>query len=492
LTSSSCLSRAENCISGGYLCRDAEVGRDEGSHGRPQNHERDRIPLTSSASGDGESRIDDEESQTGDEESQSGDEESQTDKLPHPEVRAFTDWFIESIRSPPSERLHVAHGEILPQWSKNMSYQSYATQLAKLCTRQKKVQDVLANLLKFTAGCIYEASRRLPTLRIEDNDIGVEDSSPRTTMFRLSKQMAFINRVVDSLRPHWGDQALDIYQLLGEFRSFVYRMLSVANSSLANTKTFKNFYKLSDAQQEEAAKLVVHKLYANPPDKRPSNPYNPVLTVSTLLQLRYLVYSIRSSQKADTSYRSKIITQALFPVNRRIVVAAASVDKPGTRAANESTKRRFIDTNSAVGISCNKRQLKESHLDGSDDPTDNALLVQEIQAQFQQQQPSTASLPSIVTALSIETPRTSYNGDAGPSTNMQTTNLATMDWNITNPQTTNLGNITDQQTTNLENITDQQITNLATMGWNITDRQTTNLQTTNLANIGTGWNVNNS
>ena len=137
---------------------------------------------------------------------------------------AFADWFIESIRSPPKEP-DVVHSEVLPQWSqkKAMSYQSYATQLANLSSQTKKYQIMLANILEFTAGSIYEAAPRLPTVHIEDNDIGVEDSSSRTTMFRLSNKMAFINQVVGSLMPHWGDKALDIYQLLGEFRSFVYR-----------------------------------------------------------------------------------------------------------------------------------------------------------------------------------------------------------------------------------------------------------------------------
>jgi hypothetical protein len=238
LTSSSCLSRAEHCISKGYLSRDAEIGCSERSHGRTQSHERDRStqqeeseapvsPSTSSASEDEDSQAD---RLPGPEVETSADEGSQTDELPHPEAKTFADWFIESIHSPPIEYLHSADSESLPEWrqKKSGTYQSYATQLANLSNRQKKAQNLTANLLEFTAGCIYEAAPRLPTVRIEDNDVGVEDSSSRSTMFRLSKKMAFINQVIDSLRPHWGDQALEIYQLLGEFRNFVYRMLSVA------------------------------------------------------------------------------------------------------------------------------------------------------------------------------------------------------------------------------------------------------------------------
>jgi hypothetical protein len=230
LTSSSCLSKAEHCISEGCLSRDAEVGGGERSHDRTQNRERDRSteqeesetsasPLTSSASEDEESHADKLPDPMVEASADGG---SQTDKLPHPEVKTFVDWFIESIHSPPIEYLHVTHNENLPRWSQkeSKSYQFYATQLANLSNRQKKVQNLLANLLEFTAGCIYEAAPRLPAIRIEDNDIGVEDSSSRSTMFRLGKKMAFINQVVDSLWPCWGDQALDIYQLLGEFPKF--------------------------------------------------------------------------------------------------------------------------------------------------------------------------------------------------------------------------------------------------------------------------------
>jgi hypothetical protein len=236
----SCLSKAEDWLYRQCLSRHTDVRHHEGIHSRTQENEHDGIhgETQDNERGVSNKQIENQASFPLLAGSASHDKGCLTDRprsssfhRPDPEVESFVEWFTESVRSDATEELPF--GDAPPQWGyASTSYQAYAAQLTEYSDRSTESHTFETNMMKFTAGSIYESAYRLPPLPFTDNNAHSENSESGTMAYYWGIRMRLVNRVVDSLWPHWGIQAFQIYDKLGELETLFYRA-SVTNPILS-------------------------------------------------------------------------------------------------------------------------------------------------------------------------------------------------------------------------------------------------------------------